>query len=109
MPSHLAVLDVQTVFWLLAGIQSLGVASAFMVRLGKGSRGESSFHGLFFACLGLVGLATMLSLAAEANSWLPCSATLALMILVAVWDFGPTAVDSSWDAGTAIATKVTPA
>ncbi len=80
--------DAQTVSWILVTVQLAGLSSAWLARLSEGSRGQTSCQRIFLACLGLVGVATVLSLFMTAGTWMFSGATLSLMVLAAVWDFG---------------------
>jgi len=77
-----------TLVWVLASIQLLGLASAWLARIAQGSRGQTASQWLFLCCLGLVGLSTAAAVTIDSMLWLVCGATLALMVLAAVADFG---------------------
>jgi hypothetical protein len=74
--------------WGLVAIQIAGLISAWLARLSEGSRGQGHFQIAFFACMVLVGLGTIVSLSLPPGRWLFSGATLSLMVLAAVWDFG---------------------
>lgn len=74
----------------LAVIQAAGLLSACAARLGEGSVRQACCQWLFFGCLSLVGLATMVALAVGPEACLASGTTLAVMVLTATWDFGRT-------------------
>lgn len=73
--------------WCLATIQVVGLASAWLTRIGETSRHASSCQWLFFACLGLVGLATIAAILCGPVFCIATGATFAVMVLAATWDF----------------------
>lgn len=80
-PSH-----AELTVWYLVSVLIVGQASAWSARVSEGSRLQTLFQRLFFACLALVGASTMISL-----WWGPCccvlsGASLAGMAVVATWD-----------------------
>lgn len=77
------------VVWSLFFIQIAGLSSAWLARLSEGSRNQASCQRLFFALLGLVGVATMATVALGPRYWLASGATLSAMVLGAIWDFRP--------------------
>ncbi len=89
----MAYLEPSFLVWSLGVIQILGLASAWLARLSEGSAGQASCQRLFFACLALVALTTMASIALSPTPkyWLASGATLSVMILAAIWDFSPRA------------------
>jgi hypothetical protein len=87
----MAYLETSFLLWLLGVIQIAGLLSAWLARLSEGSRSQASCQWLFFACLGLMGLTTMASVALGPRYWLASGATLSVMILGAIWDFRPAA------------------
>lgn len=76
------------VFWGLAAVQLTGLASIFFTRGRQGSAGEAIGQLFFFACLTLVGLATMAALVVDHGACLMCGTTLSVMVLGATIDFG---------------------
>lgn len=85
----MAYLETSFLLWTLGFVQIAGLFSAWLARFSEGSRSQASFHGLFFACLALVGLITMVAVAFSFRYWLVSGATLAVMILAAIWDVSP--------------------
>jgi hypothetical protein len=82
----MAYLETSFFAWFLGLIQIAGLASAWLARLNEGSVRQAWAHRLFVACLGLVGLSTMVFVVFGARYWLVSGATLSAMILAAVWD-----------------------
>jgi hypothetical protein len=79
-----------TLFWMLTVIQVCGLVSGWLTRWSRGSRHQLLAELLFFMCLALVGLSTMLAMPLSRHpEWLCGGATLGLMVLMAVWDFHP--------------------
>jgi hypothetical protein len=82
--------DAPALFWSLTAIQIAGLISGWLIRWHRGSRHQFSSEWLFFACLALVGLSTMVAMPLSRHlEWLCGGATLGLMVLMAVWDFHP--------------------
>lgn len=81
-------LDPVWLFWCLAVVHLVGLASACLTRLSEGSSGHASFQRIFVGCLVITGLATMASLALGPNTCMVSGATLAVTILTATWDVG---------------------
>lgn len=72
----------------LSLILTLGPASAWLVRLSEGSAFQTSCHRLFLASLGLVGVATLISISWGWGYCLFSGSTLSLMAVFATWDIG---------------------
>ncbi len=83
--------DASLIVWFLGFIQMFALVSAWLARLNEGSRNQASWHGLFLALLAVMGLVTMATVPLGPPYWLPSGATLAIMVLAAIWDFGPAA------------------
>lgn len=83
----MAYLESSSFIWALGIMQFAGLVSAWLARLSEGSRGQSSCHWLFFGCLGLIGVATLLSVSIGLRYLLFSCLTLSVMVLIAVWDF----------------------
>ena len=83
----MAYLESSSFIWALGFVQFTGLLSAWLARLSEGSRSQAHCHWLFFTCLGLIGVATMLSISWGPRYLLFCCLTLSAMVLVAVWDF----------------------
>ena len=80
----------------LASIEALGLVSAWLARIGEGSRRQSSFQLFFLGCLGMVGAAAIMSLGLPPGYWLSCGATLSVMVLAATCDFHKTGCATVW-------------
>ena len=80
-------LDFPALLWILVGIQLLGLLTAWLTRITEGSWCQSWCQWAFFACLGLVGVATVVSIGLGPGCWLPSGATLSSMVLAAICDF----------------------
>ncbi len=80
--------DLQVVFWIVVAVQVAGLLSAWLARRSAGGPGQRPCQWLFLSCLTLVGLTSVVSMGISATSWLFSAATLALMIIGAVWDVG---------------------
>jgi glycerol uptake facilitator-like aquaporin len=77
-------------------IQVLGLISAFATRLRRSARDSMASHWVFFACLGVVAMSTVLMVGAKSGTWLTSGTTFSLMVLTAVWDFGGEKQRSRW-------------
>lgn len=80
--------DSTTVLWCLGAIQALGLASAGFARWSSGRNCQTSFHCLFFAFLGLVGMGTVAALMVGPGCGLISGTTLAVMSVTATLDTG---------------------
>jgi len=61
--------------------------SAWLARLSEGSARQAACQRFFLACLLLVGLGTIASLALVPTYWVASGTTLSLMVLAATCDF----------------------
>ena len=93
---HSIALDGTTALVGLAALQILGLASALVARLTEGSCCQATTQQIFFACLALVGMATMFLLGMRPGYWLSSGATLSLMVLAATCDFRHARRPSIW-------------
>jgi hypothetical protein len=73
--------------WILALLQMVGLASAWLVRTSEGSRCETLFQGFFLLCLGSVGLATLAAFGLQHGTWCFSSATLGMMVVLITCEF----------------------
>jgi hypothetical protein len=89
-------IDSSAVLWLFIATQLLGVSSAWLARLSEGKRHQLISQWMFFGVLPLVGLVTMVALAAGPGYWLACSATLAFMVLTVTCDFRGSREAATW-------------
>jgi hypothetical protein len=80
----------------VGAVQVLGLLSAALTRLAEGSRRQSVCQWLFFVCLGLVGLGTIVSLGLPSGWWVASGATLSMMVVTATWDFGRSRPAEAW-------------
>ena len=80
---------------LLGIVQFCGLASAWLARLHEGSCRQRAAQCVFLVSLALMGLTTMASLVLDTRYWLTSGATLAVMVLAAIWDFRSEAGHSS--------------
>ena len=79
-------MDHPLVFWLMAAIPIVGLFSLALTRVGENTTASSPCRYVFFACLLLVGLATMLSVASGMGHWTIGGATLSLMVVGSTLD-----------------------
>lgn len=77
------------VLWTVIGVQTLGIFSAFLSRLGEGSSGEGRCQCFFIFCLALMGVTTITAMSLGPGAWLTCGVTLSIMVLIALYDCGP--------------------
>jgi hypothetical protein len=92
----MSALQSPSAIWIIAVVQVLGLASAWLARLSEGSRRQTSCQWLFFACLMLVGAATIVALHFGPGFWLTAGGTLSVMVLGATCDFTPAARPNVW-------------
>ncbi|HYW78028.1 MAG TPA: hypothetical protein VE890_00560 [Thermoguttaceae bacterium] len=83
------VTDSAVVFPLLLAVQLLGLFSAWLARLSEGSSRQTAAQRLFFVSLGLVGVATLVSLGLRPGDWLSSAVVLSVMVVGTVCDFQP--------------------
>jgi len=84
---YLETLEASFSAWLIGSIQVVGLVSAWLARMSEGSPSQAWCQRLFFGSLLLVGFMTLAVVALGTRYWLFPGATLATMILAAVWDF----------------------
>jgi hypothetical protein len=84
------------VFWLLLAVELLGLVSAVMARTCEGSRREAWYQRLFLLVMGMVGVATIISLGFGPDCWLAAGATFSLMVVIATIDFGRSQQVTIW-------------
>ena len=78
----------QLLFWMFSALQVAGLVSAVLTRSAENRPSHASFQGLFLATMSLVALATVASMALGWTGWVLSASTLALMVVMAVWDPG---------------------
>jgi hypothetical protein len=88
--------DSPAALWLLVAVQILGVLTGFAARFSEGSPRQAIIHGLFFAVLLLMGVATLVALAVGPGCWLGCATTLAVMILTVTCDLRRGCESATW-------------
>lgn len=77
---------------MIIAIEILGLLSAWATRCSEGSAWQAWFHRLFYACLLLVGFATVVAFGVGPGCWISCGATLSVMVVGATCDFSREAV-----------------
>jgi hypothetical protein len=80
-------LDSTTVLWAFGAVQALGLAAAWLARVSEGSVLQTWCQRLFLISLLLTGSATVVAPGFGGGYWLISSATLGLMVVIAVCDF----------------------
>lgn len=70
------------------GLQVAGLVSACLARVGERSVFQRTCQTVFYVLLTLVGLTTVAAVSCVPQSGMLSGATLAVMVLAAVWDFG---------------------
>ncbi len=70
----------------LGSSQVLGLALALITRLSEGSKFQATFQALLLIYLGVMGGATIVSLAVARGVWLGFGATFSAMVVMAVYD-----------------------
>ena len=78
--------DQPVAFWLMTTVQIAGLFSLALTRVGEHTTASLPCRRIFFACLLLVGLATMLSVASRTGHWTMGGATLSLMVVGSTLD-----------------------
>ena len=79
-------IDHPLTFWLMAAIPIVGLLSLALTRVGEHTTASFPCRCVFFACLLLVGFATMLSVASGTGQWTIGGATLSLMVVGSTLD-----------------------
>lgn len=72
--------------WTVACVLGLGLLSAWFARVGAGSSQQTTSQILFFGCLAMVAVATILSTGVGPGCWLASVSTFASMVLAATAD-----------------------
>lgn len=75
-----------TLFWIIASIQIVGLASLGLTRISEGTNQCQLCQLLFYVCLTLVGGSTMVCLQCRDGGWLFCAITLSVMAVGATID-----------------------
>ncbi len=80
-------LEISTaLLWILGLVPLAGLASAWLTRVSEGSERQTWCQWLFVACLGAVGLETIISLELGIDLWFLSGTVLSLMVLAATCD-----------------------
>jgi cell division protein FtsW (lipid II flippase) len=87
--SFLLETDPALLFWSLAVLHLVGLASIFFARLPRAHRLHLLCHHGFFACLLFVGVVTMCTILTRSNWWVWSGTTFSLMAVGATADLGP--------------------
>ncbi len=73
-------------WWMFTAVQILGFASAWITRVCLGTTMQRYGHRLFLASLGLIGVATFVSVMHGSGWWLLSGLNMATMVIMAVVD-----------------------
>lgn len=84
---RMSSLDPHAATWVLAIVQIVGLASAWLARVGEASHRPAIFQRLFFVCLAVVGCATCGAIALGPGACVASGATFSIMVLGATCDF----------------------
>jgi hypothetical protein len=77
----------ESVAWFLGAIQVLGLASAWLARVGERSACRRWYQGLFCGFLVLVSIGAFFAMQVGPGASITSGATLAIMVLAATCDF----------------------
>jgi len=94
MPTH--GLEHPAILCCLGVIQVLGLISALATRLSAQACGSKASQSVFFVCLAMVAISTVMMVGARSVCWMTSGVTFSLMVLTAVWDFGRGAESMGW-------------
>jgi hypothetical protein len=83
--------DPGLLFWSLVLLHVAGLASVVLARFPRSHRVHALCHHGFFACLLVVGLATMFTILSHSNWWVWSGTTFSLMAVGGTLDFGQAA------------------
>lgn len=75
-----------SIFWIVAMVQALGIASLLVTRIGERSIARGMLQSAFFVCLIAVGLTTIMALSVGNSNWHSCAMTLGMMCIGATVD-----------------------
>ena len=87
--------DPATTFLISIVLQLLGIASLVAVRAFPDDARGSTLQAMFFAALAVVGLFTVVLVFYGCVLWLPCSVTVAVMVVGATLDLRGSLTDGS--------------
>jgi hypothetical protein len=89
MPSvSISAADPGLIFWLLALVHVVGLASMLLTRLPQSHRIHALCHHGFIACLIFVAAATMFTILTRSNWWVWSGTTFSLMAVGATAELG---------------------
>ena len=74
--------------WFLFAAPCFGILSAAAARLSEGSICQALSQWVFLVALALAGMSTAVALVVGPGIWIACAASLAIMVLTAICDFG---------------------
>jgi hypothetical protein len=80
-------IESSSALWLWAMMHVLGLVSAWLARVSECSGHYILGYSLFFACLSMIGVSTVIALATGPGSWIISATILAAMILIGTCDF----------------------
>jgi undecaprenyl pyrophosphate phosphatase UppP len=83
----MATFDALTDTWFLAVLMVGGLLCGWLARVSEGSRWQTCFQRVFFSSLAVVGMITVAALWVGPGYCLSAGTTMAVMSLVATWDF----------------------
>jgi hypothetical protein len=86
--SLLSTADPGLLFWLLAALHVVGLATMFFARLPRSHRLHTICHHGFFACLIIVAGATLFTIVTQSNWWVWSGTTFSLMAVGATAELG---------------------
>lgn len=79
------------VFWGVLGLQTLGLMSMVLIRMPQAMHLHSCCRMLFFACMFIVGLATIYAMGCHSSCWAWYGTTFSLMAVGGTVDLGSAA------------------
>ena len=83
--------DPGLLFWLVALLHLIGLASTFLARLPRSQRGLALCHGGFLACLMIVAGATLMTILVRSDWWVWSGTVFSIMAVGGTADLGPAA------------------
>jgi|SRR5262245_620016 len=87
-PASFPVADPALLFWSLALVHVMGLASMLMARLPQSHRVHALCHRGFIACLIVVAAATMFTIIAQSNWWVWSGTIFSIMAVGATAEWG---------------------
>jgi hypothetical protein len=88
----MAALNATQLFWAFSSVHFIGLLSAALARLAENRSGQAQFQALFFGALAVVALTTVASMGLGWEAWMVSGGTLSMMVVMAIWDPGTSAV-----------------